>query len=177
MTAPQIRPRRRTGGARWALLKLFEVPDATEPNLVYLRRLRAVQTPWFGIYLHWIYLPDRDRDPHDHPWPFVSWVLRGGYTETVYTDRDTCAGYERSRWSAHRVGTEVAHSIDTLRPRTVTLVLVGRRCREWGFWTAKGWVHWRSYDRSGNGPDPFGGPDEAERVTFRAVEEQDGETW
>lgn len=151
-----------TRGARWAVLRMFEVPDATEPDRVYLRRLRLVQTPWFGVYVHWIYLPDRDRDPHDHPWPFASWVLRGGYTESITATRGggtARASHKRHRWSWHRIPTRVAHSIDSLEPGTVTLVLVGRRCREWGFWTPTGWAHWQTYDRAGEGPDPFGGPD------------------
>lgn len=158
MSAPPFNPKRGSArGARWSLLRMFEVPDATEPDRTYLRRLRVAQTPWFGIYVHWIYLPDRDRDPHDHPWPLLSWILRGGYTETVWTGRLTHSQHRRRRWSLHRVPITVAHSIDSLEPRTVTLVLVGRRCREWGFWTATGWVHWKAYDRTGTGPDPFGG--------------------
>ena len=157
--APRPKARRtRNRGTRWALLRMFEVPDATEPDRVYLRRLRIVQTPWFGLYLHWIFLPDRDRDPHDHPWPFVSWVLRGGYTETTWTTPVDLQQHVRNRWSAHRISTRVAHSIDQLQPRTVTLVAVGRRCRDWGFWTPTGWVHYAAYDRAGEGPDPFGGP-------------------
>lgn len=135
-----------TAGSRWAVWSWFEVPGTVDPTLVYLRRLRVAQTPWFGLYVHWIYTPDRDRDPHDHPWPFVSWVLRGGYVERV---RTTMGGddsvHVRRRWSVHRTTTKVAHSVTSVAPDTVTLVLVGRRCRPWGFWTVGGWVPWREY--------------------------------
>lgn len=153
MTTPLHRPERATArGYRWALLSWFEVPDLIQRDLVYLRRLRIIQTPWFGIYLHWIYLPDADRDPHDHPWPFVSWVLRGGYTEQIHT-RFSVAGQtvtrvahrKWARWSVHRMGITTAHRILTLEPNTVTLVLVGRRSRSFGFWTLDGWVPWRRY--------------------------------
>lgn len=145
MAAPTHRPERSTAaGYRWALFSWFEVPDSDHRDRVYLRRLRVIQTPWFGMYVHWIFLPDRDRALHDHPWPFVSWVIRGGYTERVRT-KTSEASRTWSRWSAHRMRSRDAHSIDLIEPGTVTLVLVGRRCREWGFWTSRGWVPWRQY--------------------------------
>lgn len=143
-------------GQRWSVLEVFNIPDPSG-RLVYLKRLRLVQTPWFGIYVHWINLPDDDRDPHDHPWNFTSIVLRGGYTEALHTDRDHSSLHERGRWSAHRMTTGLAHQIIRLEPRTVTLILTGRRSREWGFWTETGWVDWHDYDRAGLGPDPFMG--------------------
>lgn len=134
---------------RWALLERFDIPDANDPTVTYLRRWRIVQTPWFGILLHRIYLPDSDRDPHDHPWDFTSIVLRGGYTEHVYWPHATGIGiYKETTWrllSVHRITRDLAHRITTLQPGTVTLVLTGPRRREWGFWTEDGWVHWRTY--------------------------------
>jgi hypothetical protein len=128
-------------------MRWFEVPDARNPERVYLRRLRLIQTPWFGLYLHWIYAPDRDRDPHDHPWWFASWVLRGGYVEDVWTTRLRWRQHVRGRFSVHHMLTHHAHAIKSIEPGTITAVLVGPRCREWGFWTPEGWVHWRRYDR------------------------------
>lgn len=58
---------------RWALLSALDVGDP-DP---YLDRLRLVQTPLFGLYLHHIHRPDREPDPHDHPWWFASLVLTG----------------------------------------------------------------------------------------------------
>jgi hypothetical protein len=51
------------------------------------------------MYVHWIYQPDDDRDPHDHPWPFVSFVIRGGYAERLFADLDVSTVRERRRWS------------------------------------------------------------------------------
>ena len=148
-------------GARWALFQVFKIPDAGQPERTYLKRLRIIQTPWFAIYLHWIYLPDKDRDPHDHPWSFASIVLRGGYDETVHYAPEVHLDYTKHRthrrFSAHITDTRVAHQITNLEPETVTLLFVGRRRRQWGFWTGDGWVPWHEYDRAGNGPDPFAG--------------------
>lgn len=146
---------------RWAFMRVFEVPDREDPSRIYLRRLRIVQTPWFGVYLHRIYLPDSDRDPHDHPWLFASLILRGGYLEHVWDQRDDLSRHRSKisgRWSLHRMPTWQAHRIMAVKDRTVTLVLVGRRQRQWGFWTADGWVPWTAYTDVGLGPDPFGEP-------------------
>jgi hypothetical protein len=69
-----------------ALGDLAAHDDPVQGRADYLVRLRIVQTPWFGIYLHDIHEDDGDRDPHNHPWSFLSFVLRGYYTERVYPD-------------------------------------------------------------------------------------------
>lgn len=134
---------------RWAFMKWADIPDATNPNIVYLRRLRIIQTPWGGIYLHFIYIKDHDRDPHDHPMNFTSLVLRGGYTEERWRTRMYSTRYLgtriRRRFSLARTSTVTAHMITELKPRTVTILLVGPRRREWGFWTDAGFTPWREY--------------------------------
>lgn len=144
---------------RWALLRWGDIPYSRDETLVYLRRLRVVQTPAFAVYLHFIYKPDDDADPHDHPMNFWSLILRGGYVEEVYeTSRQTrtkrLVGTRRwRRGSIHRMGTGLAHRISRLDQRTVTLVLAGPKRQEWGFWTGSGWVPWREYFRSANQVD------------------------
>ena len=158
------------GASAWALFSVFTIPDP-QTGQTYLKRLRIIQTPWFSIYLHWIYLPDRDRDPHDHPWNFTSIILRGGYTERVwpqvdgkrYTpqtatgDRYTDVRIIWRRFSVHRMSTDNAHMIQTLKPKTLTLIVTGRRSRVWGFWTEDGFVPFDKYieENKTHGPDPF----------------------
>lgn len=134
-------------GARWAFMRRFTI---YKNDAIYLDRLRIVQTPWFGVYLHRIEQPDLDRDPHDHPWTFGSLVLRGGYVERYHpfphVARDLRVSVRTwARWTWHTMGTAAAHRILTVQPKTVTLVLVGRRVREWGFHTEGGFVPWRPY--------------------------------
>jgi hypothetical protein len=147
---------------RWAFMAWLEIPDAYEPEKIYLKRLRIVQTPWFGVYLHWIYLPDRDRDPHDHPWTFASIVLRGGYGEEVIVPESPDP---RTRMVVHRAPSVhimrmwQAHRIRVLKPNTMTLVFTGPRKRVWGFWANKDFVPWDAYVNADGtrktGPDPF----------------------
>lgn len=37
--------------------------------------------PWIGARIHYIQSSDDDRAFHDHPWPFITIILRGGYSE------------------------------------------------------------------------------------------------
>lgn len=134
----------------WALLSRTDIPPRTGEG-VYLRRLRIVQTPWFGVMLHRIYLPDTDNDPHDHPWVFWSLVLKGGYDEALFrlrkgSGRAWFIGIKiHDRWSLHRMGKTNAHRILSVRPGTVTLVFHGRRQSSWGFYTPHGYVDWKDY--------------------------------
>lgn len=129
----------------WALFTTLKV-WGREGEGLYMHRLRIVQTPWFGVYLHRIYRPDADRALHDHPWPFVSLVLFGWYEEVVPDDeKKPCQSWlsykvRPVRWFNRKRATEL-HRIAWLSQSPVwTLVFVGRRCREWGFQTEQGWV-------------------------------------
>lgn len=120
---------------RWAFWTRMEIPckDGTQ----YLVRLRIVQTPLFGIYLHDIHEDDGDRDPHNHPWSFLSLVLRGHYTERYYGDplghRQDYALKTHRRFSIHRMGRAAAHRIVDAAPGLKTLIITGPRKATWGF--------------------------------------------
>lgn len=129
----------------WAFLQPFAVPDYDSDD-TYLWRLRIVQTPLFGVYLHKLGTPDPRDTLHDHPWPFVSIVLRGGYDEMRRRTHDISEEW----WDAdrkiigyayrHRVRflnwmpMDALHWIERLhRTPTWTLVFVGRRQRVWQY--------------------------------------------
>lgn len=134
---------------RWAFWLRMVIP--CDEHAYYLVRLRLIQTPWFGVYLHDIHEPDSGRDPHDHPWTFVSIVLRGGYLEHLWThpigDPLGVARLHHNRWSVHRMQRQHAHRIVLCDPGTKTLVLTGPRRGNWGFYTPHGWVAWDQYER------------------------------
>lgn len=127
----------------------------------FLRR-HGIDLRLFGIYVHHIDAPDPGMDLHDHPWPFVSLILRGGYRELWAPAREASdwakiseawdgvylTGVERSwrRWSIHRVRLTDAHRIIDAEPGTVTLVLRGLKSRDWGFYPPGGYVSQREYD-------------------------------
>lgn len=127
----------------------------------YLFRIRLIETPRFGLYLHHITGMDPQPIPHDHPWNFTSIVLSGGYAEEVYHPRGallTGVRCERKtqywgRWSNHKMyAYGWAHRIIGYKPNTWTLIIRGPREKEWGFWhvgaedpTYQGFTHWKAY--------------------------------
>lgn len=129
---------------RWALFSGMHI--MADDGSSYLRRMRIVETPWFGVFLHHIDSTDNDQDPHDHPWNFVSLVVRGGYTEQVLA-LDANASYVRRwlTWSFHVMDRRHAHRITELVPGTVTLILHGKRRGSWGFYTPSGFRDWSEY--------------------------------
>jgi hypothetical protein len=159
-------------GVRWAFMERFEVPDydnEDDPDRNYLTRLRIIQTPWFGIYLHRFDAPDPRPTLHDHPWNFRSLVLRGGYVEAdcystspgkVPAGRNdwgipveslrTHGGWVRfTRGKVNAKRAEGLHTIvELLRVPTWTLMLVGRRRRVWGYTDPDG--TWTAFDRHPN---------------------------
>jgi hypothetical protein len=147
----------------------FRVLDLVGPSGTFLRR-RGIDLRLFGVYLHRIDQADPGLDLHDHPWPFVSIVLRGGYQEehadareaatsaASAEGRDVWHDGERileawrgaprfwGRWSIHRIRMTEAHRITAALPGTTTLLLRGRKTRAWGFFIPDGYVDQREYD-------------------------------
>lgn len=101
---------------------------------VYLRRWR-VETPWFSVRVHhWLHSDD-SRNVHDHPWDFVTVILRGSYVDEGRNGRQRVrAGRAYYRPATH------AHWVHLDRGPAWTLVLTGPKIRRWGFWLDRGWV-------------------------------------
>jgi len=164
-------------GPKWAFMQWLKLnnPDGSK----YLDRLRIVQTPWFGLYLHWIYSPDDGRDLHDHPWWFASFLLKGQYVEEcmvpwrdqrhgpvgdesavirTHTDlfgvvRPVGVVWSRSiKWLNIKAATGLHRITYMTRSPVVSLVFVGPRVREWGFVQADGsWIRAEDYHIRGDG--------------------------
>ena len=158
MSANEHTATKGTPSPRWAVWARFLIRcKSGEP---YLARLRLIQTPLFGVYLHDIFEPD-DGDPHNHPWSFVSIVLRGAYTEYVYLDPlgepRRLVSKRHGRWSAHAMGRKAAHRIVAADPKLKTLILTGPRSSSgWGFFEprplssggGRRYVPWQEYGGS-----------------------------
>lgn len=114
----------------------------------YLLRWYAVpRNNRLNVYLHKFMRDDDDRALHDHPWWFVSVMLRGGYYEHTtgggLIRRDVPSIAFRRATHAHRVEL-LRYSSGKLRPAW-TLVITGKRSRVWGFWCPKGFVPWHRF--------------------------------
>lgn len=123
-----------------------------------------------GIYLHHITGADPGKDLHDHPWPFLTVVLSGAYTEewtdtadtdhgrVLVSDGERCFQWANLRRTWPRghfriVGEHFAHRITSAEPGTYTLVLRLPKRRDWGFYLPDGWVWWRDYDYATRRPN------------------------
>lgn len=119
----------------WQFMTKFVISD--DKGSPYLIRWRVIQTPYAALYLHKFLRGDSDPFVHDHPWNFISIVLRGGYVE-MRRNNMTHKVYPRHVKHINVMHTHDAHYISTLdRVPTWSLLLVGRRVRTWGFWQSR----------------------------------------
>lgn len=128
-------PKRRSARPRWALgwRRQFDLVRSSDGR-TYLTRWWLIATPLFGVCVHRMTAPDARVAVHDHPFGFVSIVLRGGYRELTRHPR-TLELRERTVRGLNVMRTRRAHTIThLLRIPTWTLLLVGRQQATWGFW-------------------------------------------
>lgn len=129
----------------------------------YLRRWYLIpRNPLINVYLHQFLRSDDDRALHDHPWWFVSLILRGGYYEHtpggIRWRGAPSIAYRRAT-HIHRVelpgGPEGSGRENDEEP-CWTVIVTGRRSRSWGFWCrnkppAVQFVPWRDFGDAGCG--------------------------
>lgn len=127
----------------------------------------------FGIYLHHFVGDDWSRDLHDHPKRFISIGLKGAYVEETPVPSEFQDGTRaylilnknqelilrddgryaleatfRAPW-VRSFPAEHIHRLRLIDGRPCwTIVVVLRSVREWGFWSAGKWVHWKTYVNS-----------------------------
>jgi hypothetical protein len=100
----------------------------------------------FNIFLHKFLKGDPD-DVHDHPWPYATLILKGGYYEWIPQFNSVGQKTGEIRYwrgpghfrickptSYHRI--ELAEGVTAW-----TLFLPGPQTREWGFLVKNKWIH------------------------------------
>lgn len=101
----------------------------------YMNRWRFIHRKHFGIRVHQIVRDDDDRALHDHPFDFVSVILRGGYIEQTADGKKT--KYKpgqilfRSASALHRLDLNRNERGEVIP--AWTLVFRGPVLRRWGF--------------------------------------------
>jgi hypothetical protein len=128
--------------------------DAGSP---YLTRYTLLSCRWFQLCVHVFHRSDSP-ELHDHPWNFWTLPLRHGYQEYVqHSPTDVRVHtvkpwrlYYRPATYAHRVLLHsvydvTADALTVTKKEAVTLVLMTKRRREWGFFTRNGWQQWMAY--------------------------------
>ena len=104
----------------------------------------------FNVFLHKFLKSDPD-DVHDHPWPYATLILKGGYYE--WTPVFDAAGKkiaEKCAWrgAGHfRICRATSYHRIELDPNVTawTLFMPGPQKREWGFLVKNKWIHNEQY--------------------------------
>jgi len=111
------------------------------------------RNPWLNVYLHKFLRDDDDRALHDHPWWFISVMLRGRYVEIMdHTTNVRTAGTiaYRSATARHRITLDRDAGGNPIP--CWTLIITGPKVRTWGFHCPKGFVPWHEFvDSTDNG--------------------------
>ena len=104
----------------------------------------------FNVFLHKFLKSDPD-DVHDHPWPYATLILKGGYWEWI--PQFNSAGQkigEVSIWRGpghFRISRANSYHRIELDPSVTawTLFMPGPKQRDWGFLVRNKWVQWEEY--------------------------------
>lgn len=133
--------------------KIFLVKEIiSKQGDLHFQRYRLLETPWFAIYIHRISKSDMDKDMHDHPWDFASFILQGSYLEACkyYPDFETVIKnvYTAGSMITHRA--EDAHQLTLLTGVVWTLVFTSGHTGKWGYQTDNGWVDHKEYRKLKN---------------------------
>lgn len=102
----------------------------SKSGALHFRRWNIISTPWFNIYLHGIYKRDEELHLHNHPWTFISIVLKGWYSEKLE------GGHLNVRYPGNFVKRKPDdfHKIDSIHSKSVyTLNFVWNKQNTWGY--------------------------------------------
>jgi hypothetical protein len=104
----------------------------------------------FNVFIHKFLKSDPD-DVHDHPWPYATLILKGGYWEWIpqFNSLGQKIG-ELATWrgAGHfRICKANSFHRIELDPNVTawTLFMPGIKQREWGFLSNGRWVQWEKY--------------------------------
>ena len=104
----------------------------------------------FNIFVHKFCKSDPD-DVHDHPWPYFTLILKGGYYEWIpQFDKHGNKFGELAHWRKpghFRICSSKSYHRIELDPDVTcwSLFMPGAKQREWGFLVKNKWIHNEEY--------------------------------
>ena len=128
-------------------------------DVPYLVRCFLFRSWLFSIYIHRFMRSDKD-DMHDHPFGFLSYVVKGSYQEDRmfgrtlgmlmgvafrYKVRFKTSQRRQGSWAfrpastTHLVKIDRSYDLSEIEKAPLTLVFRGPYTREWGFWKLMQW--------------------------------------
>lgn len=90
-------------------------------------RYLVLQSRWFNVFIHQMSAPIAPPKCHDHPWSFVSFVIRGGYWEST----DGVNFEFRAPGTILYRKAEHAHTVKNAPGLAWTVVITGPARRKW----------------------------------------------
>jgi hypothetical protein len=90
-------------------------------------RYTLFKCPWFSIRLHQLTAPNWPPQCHDHPWWFVTLILRGGYLE----EHQNSITWQRPGKVLYRPA-KFRHNVVTPCGTAWSLLIMGPTSRKWG---------------------------------------------
>lgn len=111
----------------------------------YMFRWTLLVTRWGKLYLHRFVDDDWSLDLHDHPKRFTSIGLWGCYDEwTPWLEHANRRRRYQAPWF-RSFPAEHKHRVTLPDGECWTLVWVGPKERDWGFWYNGAWIEFRDY--------------------------------
>ena len=128
--------------------------------------------PWIGARVHHIQSSDDDRALHNHPWGFLTLILRGSYVETQMAPWIVKTGRDSRGWSTETIGKTMVDvrrrtfstgSLRYCRANTfhmlhlppggeaVTLFITFPKSQGWGFLFKRRTIPHDKFEHIGNG--------------------------
>jgi hypothetical protein len=105
----------------------------------YLKRW-VLNLSLFSLRIHHWLSSDDDRNFHDHPWWFLTFVIRGGYTDVNPLGRERVG-----RWSVKFRPALHRHTVEVDTGGCWTILLCGPILRSWGFWVKEKFLKANKY--------------------------------
>ncbi len=145
-------------------MKLFLIKEIkSKSGELHFRRWRLLETPWLNIYIHGIYKEDEEAHLHDHPWNYLSIILRGYFSERTL-NYEVITDQKQKEWKRRKIEetvvgpssfvfrkAETFHKIQKLHSKSVyTLFFTGKRKREWGYDVDGRWIDHATYRKLKN---------------------------
>jgi hypothetical protein len=125
--------------------------NSSDPYLTrYYVFLRDRKKFPFNVFVHKFHKSD-EITPHDHPWPYATLILSGGYWEYIpQFSSDGIISYEIGKWRGpghFRICSSKSYHRIELKPGVTpwTLFMPGPQRRSWGFLTKSGWIPHNEY--------------------------------
>lgn len=119
-------------------MKLFYKDYLESPDGIYMKRYHLLASKYLSIRIHHIVQSDYEKFAyHDHPWGFISILLKGWYIERM-------PGYSKLTRISPSIAFRAASALHTIvgvsDGGAWTLIICGRRKKMWGFVYRENWI-------------------------------------